>query len=148
MNRRLTTIIAFVGLAFLPSIPAQDERVGTEAFHRVATGLRAIAHEGCVTRGAHWSGQLRPGKRVLVPLFLFKGIDYFIVIAPDRGTPDPKLDCRILDVVSVPVRSQEVRGKNRIVLTVRPKKTGRKYVSLLLPEGSEVANVAVGYAYR
>jgi len=128
----------------------QDERkkTGAEAIRRVSTGLRAVAHEGCVVRGALWSGKMTPGKRVLVPVFLFKNNDYFIVVAPDRGRPDPGLKCEMRDVAGVAQPTTEVRGKNRLVLSFRPKVSGRFYVSLLLPEGAEPAEVSMGYAYE
>lgn len=135
---------------FILSVWAQDEKrkPGAEAKRRVSTGLRAVAHEGCVARGAIWSGKLTPGKRVLVPMFVFKTNDYFLVVAPDRGVPDPKLRCEIRNVVGEMVTSSEIRGKNRLVLAFRPKVSGRSYVSLLLPKESQPVDVSVGYAYQ
>ena len=146
---RTGCLVCALALAAL-AVSGQDGKSnsGAEAFHRVITGVRAVAHEGGGMRGAQWTGKVTPGKRVLVPLFLFEKNDYFIVIAPDQGVPDPELECGVYDVIGVPLLSTEVRGQDRIVLTFRPRVSGRAYVSLLLPEGAKPVELAVGYAFR
>jgi len=135
----------------LVAVRGQETRTGraeAEARHRVFTGLRALVHEGCVSRGVQWSGPVTPGRRVLVPLFLFKENDYFLVVAPGHGEPALELKCEIRDVVGVIVPSTEIRGKDRVVVSVRPKVSGSTYVSLSLPEGADLEQFAIGYAYQ
>ena len=130
-------------------LPAQESAATTDAVHRVETGLRALVSEGCSRREPVWVGEVVPGKRVLLPLFLFKENQYvFVIAADDTQVAEAALDIEMLDLVGVPIACHTGAGEGRIALAARPALTGSGYLSLLLPQGSKSLKVAVGCAFK
>lgn len=136
----------------LCSLAAQDTReapAAGNAVQCVETGLRVLCSEQCERREAVWTGQLAPGRRVMLPFFFFKEHDYFVVIAlDDIRAAEQALELEMLDLVGIPIACHTGVGEGRIVIAARPAATGTAYLSMKLREQSKPVTVAVGCAYR
>ena len=129
---------------------ASDEREVDRSLARAR--VLDVAHalavaEGGTRRSGLWEGWLGPEGVSVIPLQLFRGHAYHLVIANGSSSGVPRVD--LFDGLGKPVRDVESRGaEGRMILSLAPPSSGTYYLRLRSETGQAGTAIALTYVYR
>ena len=136
-----------------PKPPSAEALAAQERALRIAwEEARRTAHQIAAShayrqRDAHWGAELPKEGFKIIPLQLYAGNDYFLIIGSDSATqnisasafgPDRRL-----------IKSAPDRSGGKLVLRIRPEKSGKHYLRLHQSKPSQTpVHCALTYVYR
>jgi hypothetical protein len=129
------------------AIAARKVGIETAWDHALDTAHQIAASQGYRWRATGWAARLPDEGFSIIPLQLFAGNDYYIVLGTDASAED--ISAALFDPDRTLVKAAPDRGGERLVLHVSPKTTGRHYLRLhhKKPPPKPV-HCAVTYLYR
>lgn len=129
------------------AITARKAGIQTAWVHALNAAHQIAASQGYRQRDTHWAAALPDKGFTIIPLQLFAGNDYYIVIGTDTSAeaigasafgPDRRL-----------VKTAPERGGSQLVLHIAPEVSGRHYLRLRHRQAQEnPVHCAVTYIYR
>ncbi len=165
----ITVIAAVATLGLLA--PAQEKRDREPEFAKVPVelspeavaarrnGIRAAwvqainaahqiaASQGYRRRDAYWGEAIPSEGFVIVPLQLYAGNDYYLVLGSDG--PIDNVSASAFDPERRLIKSAPDRGDGKLILHIKPERSGKHYLRLHQKDASErPLHCALTYVYR
>ncbi len=105
----------------------------------------AVAEDG-TRRSGPWEGWLGSEGETVIPLQLFRGHTYHIVLGTSSAEGGLRAD--LFDGLGSHAEVETTAGGGRIILTYTPASSGTYYLRLRLAPGHDGGAVALTYIYR
>lgn len=135
-----------------PESPPEDRDAGRFlARSRLLDTAHALAvAEGGTRRSGSWEGWLGSTGETVIPLQLFRGHSYHVVIGTDaaEGVEGSALRVDFFDGSGKTVNAETRSGNGRIILAYTPSSSGTYYLRLRASPGSAGGAIALTYVYR
>ena len=129
------------------AIAARNNGIRVAWEQAINAAHQLAASQGYRRRDAHWGDALRSEGFTIVPLQLFAGNDYYLVLGTDSGVKNVSVSA--FDPGRRLIKSAPDRGENELVLRIRPEKSGKHYLRLHQTKPSEKPiHCALTYIYR
>ncbi len=129
----------------------KEVEVTDEMRHRARARTLDLAHAIATAgnykrRNNYWEGAIRGDDIIILPLQFFAGNDYYIALGTDG--PTDAIAVTAFDTAGkvMPLVPDERDG--RLMLNVKPKKSGAHFLRLRLRKGSTFAYGVLTYLYR
>ena len=128
-----------------PAPPASDPSLALR--HARSTAHEVGAAGAYNQRAAIWEREVKPGEVALLPVQLYAGNEYQIIVGFDA--PSAKLGLAVFDARGRLVPAGVHRGQGRMVLAIKPERSEVYQVRLRLTEADAVAAAAaLTYVYK
>ena len=139
--------------AKVPGEPTAAENTAREAstataWHNALNAAHQIAaSRGYRQRNSHTTGSIPGEGFTIIPLQLYAGNDYYICLGTDA--PIEEISAAAFDPDQRLVKSAPSRANGKLVLRIRPKKTGPHYLRLHHTDPREAKSYyALTYIYK
>jgi len=142
----------------LPGLRAQESAPDREVRAQARLRARALAldtahalavAEDGTRRALPWEGWVGPGGEEVVPLQLFRGNAYHLVLGASGGEGESEgLLAELFDGLGRPVPVERAAGRGRMILSLAPSASGTYFLRVRAPSGKAGCAVSLTYVFH